>query len=581
MNTEQIVNENHSNIWRRMIQLDTNPVFRKVIVPWYDSETLCVVEIVFMVAVILFGFAGISVVREKMEYGDYIWKIFRERGLLEKRNIPKLLSTLKKLNGSLENLDLIHPGEKIIIPLTITPIKGLPKPAGKVSEIPIVPLESLKEMDMENYTVKPGDSLIKVVKGRYNIHLKNLYDEYLELVKRLNPSIKDLDIIHPGQIVRLPIYSPQIVRMPIEPIPPSPPELGHKTPKKDLAILSHQLGEIFTQMGEEWVKTGQHFIPLKSGGQITLKADSFPIINLSNGNRVIVDLYHDMPEKMAKLITSSWENYRIVHLGNDEDLEGAFDKILKKCDYHKIYPLGEPFEFGGDIPLLITADWIIKPTADPLDEKNKILTITITDEQTPQTPQDIKDFLETLGITTIDYPAAGGPIDEPAERLEILRSGNDISDLIEMLLNLAGQRFSSNMEIPIYQGEKTGFHLILKADFFLNINGRDCIIDLAGLGHDALSLLREHRFLVLRLSGEKDPSFIVSRTLRFLGVKFDSEPHIFMAIGREDSRNIRITISGIIFQDQSGQNIFATRLRLPDEITSFLSRRGYRVLSLN
>jgi len=56
-----------------MIQLDPNPVFRKVIVPWYDSETLCVVEIVFMVAVILFGLAGISVAHERMEYRDYIW----------------------------------------------------------------------------------------------------------------------------------------------------------------------------------------------------------------------------------------------------------------------------------------------------------------------------------------------------------------------------------------------------------------------------------------------------------------------------------------------------------------------------
>jgi len=60
-------------IWRRMIQLDPNPVFRKVILPWYDSETLCVVVIIFMVAVILFGLAGISVARETVEYRDYIW----------------------------------------------------------------------------------------------------------------------------------------------------------------------------------------------------------------------------------------------------------------------------------------------------------------------------------------------------------------------------------------------------------------------------------------------------------------------------------------------------------------------------
>jgi len=56
-----------------MIQLDPNPVFRKVIVPWYDSETFCIGLIVFMVAVILLGLAGISVAHEKMEYRDYIW----------------------------------------------------------------------------------------------------------------------------------------------------------------------------------------------------------------------------------------------------------------------------------------------------------------------------------------------------------------------------------------------------------------------------------------------------------------------------------------------------------------------------
>jgi hypothetical protein len=56
-----------------MIQLDPNPVFRKVIAPWYDSETLCFIVIVFMAAVILFGIMGISVARENAEYNHYIW----------------------------------------------------------------------------------------------------------------------------------------------------------------------------------------------------------------------------------------------------------------------------------------------------------------------------------------------------------------------------------------------------------------------------------------------------------------------------------------------------------------------------
>ena len=55
------------------MRLDQNPVFRKVIVPWYDSETACFILVVCVSFVILFGFAGISVVHENADYREYIW----------------------------------------------------------------------------------------------------------------------------------------------------------------------------------------------------------------------------------------------------------------------------------------------------------------------------------------------------------------------------------------------------------------------------------------------------------------------------------------------------------------------------
>jgi len=52
---------------------DQNPLFRKVIVPWYDTEKACYAVIVFMSLVLLFGIAGILEVAEKTEYNEYIW----------------------------------------------------------------------------------------------------------------------------------------------------------------------------------------------------------------------------------------------------------------------------------------------------------------------------------------------------------------------------------------------------------------------------------------------------------------------------------------------------------------------------
>ena len=52
---------------------DKNPVFRKVIIPWYNSTTIYIIMIIFMLLVFFFAMAGISVARQTPEYQGYIW----------------------------------------------------------------------------------------------------------------------------------------------------------------------------------------------------------------------------------------------------------------------------------------------------------------------------------------------------------------------------------------------------------------------------------------------------------------------------------------------------------------------------
>ena len=343
--------------------------------------------------------------------------------------------------------------------------------------------------------------------------------------------------------------------------------------------MRYDLDQIFTRMGEEWIETGQHFIPFRTGGQINLKAESYPIINLTNGITVIVDMHNDLPDKMARLIKTNWESYKIVHIEKD-DLRSALDKILAVCGYSEIYKLGEPLEIEGDIPIQISADWIIRTASSQSSEVDKIIMLTLTDNITHRTPKAIKDFLTSLEIKVIDYPVVDKSDGESTYKAEILNPGNEISALIEILLSLTGQQFSSKAQIPLYQNQKTGLNLVINADFLINISGRDYIIDLAGLGPDIISLLQEHQFSVLSLAGENDPSLIVSMTLDFLRVKFDSGPQTIMATNRDDSRNIRLTIPGIVFHANNGQNILATQLTMPHKITALLAQKGYKILNL-
>jgi len=50
-----------------------NLLFRKAIVPWYDSEAACYAVITLMVVILLFSVLGLSAAREVTAYRGYTW----------------------------------------------------------------------------------------------------------------------------------------------------------------------------------------------------------------------------------------------------------------------------------------------------------------------------------------------------------------------------------------------------------------------------------------------------------------------------------------------------------------------------
>ncbi|RLB27857.1 MAG: hypothetical protein DRG66_04725 [Deltaproteobacteria bacterium] len=525
----------------------------------------------------------------RVKEGDYIYKILRQRGLDKRPDFPELISMLKSMNKSLTNLDLIHPGQTILIPLNITPVSEHVE-VGDFARESITGVFSLKEIDFESYVVRPGNSLIRIIQSKYKIPTEDLYNEYLNLVQKFNPTLKNLDLIYPNQVIRLPIYSPEIVRMPIKAKPQK-----IKTVPKDTKIsaakvtgqtisLRKKLGDIFKQIGEEWIDTGEQFIPLKSGGQINLKAESFPALNLRNGRKLIIDIKNELPEDISRLIEADWEDYRVVSLATSDNIIAAMDKILAASDYHKILKSGEQFTIGGDIDISLAGDWVIIPHRGKRDITDKIAVITLINNPSERTPGMVRAYLEKLGVKVIDYPdfPALAPVKEgvPTQKKITIEENTDFP-LPTLLLNLTGQPFSSQVKIPVYKGGGSGFDLIINGDLFFSRKGKDCIIDFTGLPPDIVSLLRKHQFLVLSLASETDLNRMTEQILDFLGLPFDSKPHRFLAAARDDTRNITLTIPGISFHDQEGKKILATDKKMPQEIVSFLYQKGYNLLELS
>ena len=55
------------------MRLDPNPLFRRVITPWYDSNPACWVLLIAMLAIFLFSVIGIVVASQNPDYHARIW----------------------------------------------------------------------------------------------------------------------------------------------------------------------------------------------------------------------------------------------------------------------------------------------------------------------------------------------------------------------------------------------------------------------------------------------------------------------------------------------------------------------------
>jgi hypothetical protein len=52
---------------------EKNPVFRRTIIPWYDSDRACWIVVGFTTAAAVFSVGGIFVALEKPSFHSYIW----------------------------------------------------------------------------------------------------------------------------------------------------------------------------------------------------------------------------------------------------------------------------------------------------------------------------------------------------------------------------------------------------------------------------------------------------------------------------------------------------------------------------
>jgi hypothetical protein len=131
---------------------------------------------------------------------DHIWDILRRKGSIAEEDFPKFVKMLRDMNPGIRDVNKIYPRQRILIPLKEMPARGLRAEAGpRYVTIPMIP-----DVLYRNHEVHAGECLSKIIAAHLQVRWSQLSSAYLETFKRLNPRISDLDLIYPGQTVRIP-----------------------------------------------------------------------------------------------------------------------------------------------------------------------------------------------------------------------------------------------------------------------------------------------------------------------------------------------------------------------------------------
>ena len=165
-----------------------------------------------------------------VQEGDWLIKILRDKGVPAEKDVLKILKLLKELNTSFRDLNVIRPGEKIVILVkagspekvgtVAAPAAEMSAPesagaekkeqgnTGTVETEPEMSKGSPGRLKYVPHKMRRGDSIGSLAIALYGLSRNQLYNEYYPLFRECNPSIQDLDRVLVGQNVRLPLFPP-------------------------------------------------------------------------------------------------------------------------------------------------------------------------------------------------------------------------------------------------------------------------------------------------------------------------------------------------------------------------------------
>ncbi len=597
---------------------------------------------------------------------DYVTKLFKQRGEIAYRDFPMFLEIFKRLNPNVKDIDLIFPNQRILVPLKLIAPDTLEGQATGTVTIPLITITNIPRQLLQNsmnYVVQQGDCVSVLIARNFGRYSTRPYKEALKIFKYLNPQLKDLNLIHVGQTVNIPVATvrdeswyqelfdaagelmvaeeteeavreetqievieefgeiaelEEIAEVPVfdeipvetvqapEPEPVVAPPLEDKSEEKIDEPIKEKVKEekpvekktekplksepltplpsIFKKaaaiFGAELLDKGEYFFPRSGQADLSLDLAATPVMEFHSGLRILFAKKESLSLPEQGVIASFWKNLQIVTLSYDASLRELLYTICQLIDKNGCRNTFSINDRG--VTATIRGDLIYDNPSGPGQ-----VCVTLIDHPGQKMSDDLYHYLSGKQLVLSEWidgenifgPVSVGDAAKPLPGYLITPDTSQQALFIKDFAAAVGMNYQENVEISF---PYAGFQVKAYSNLLSVSSGKEFLVDFGDLQGDAIESIEATGFHVLQISPGQGYQSIVSDLLRVVSVRQSEDP-VFRGADRTQDYNVSIQVPGrliTMISDRGKMKILITYITLDDHILSFLNRAGIRVMKI-
>ncbi len=560
---------------------------------------------------------------------DYVTKLFRQRGEISSRDFPKFLAIFKRLNSHIKDINKIYPGQKILVPLKILAPDTLEGQETGTVTIPLITITNVPRQLLHNsmeYVVHEGDCISKLIADGFGGYNTAPYKEAIEIFRYLNPEIKNLNLIHPGEKIKIPdpsvrkaswyqtlfneageIVVPreekkEEVKKSKEVAPPAMPEVvtiepapveqkvkevkpaPEKSVRPPVVVKKTPLPSIFKKAAKifdaELMDQGEYFFPRQ--GQTDLKIDLSvnPVIEFKSGMRLLFADDEKFIKNNMGVIAAFWKNVKTIPIIMDESLRELMNRLCLIVDKDGCENKIDLKESGVNIS--VRGEYIF----DNIDGAGSIC-ITLIENRDQNTPAPVQRYLKNKKITISDWIDNGKffgqmnlPVrdNKPSQYVALVKTSRPAA-IIKELAAFLGFRYQEKVPITF---PYAGFQVKTVSNLLSVSPGKEVLIDYGDFCGDAVEKMEPTGFRVVEIDKHQDSMTIIKRLLDGLQFEFEENP-TFWTAKRPRIYNTSVTIDGLLFTLPSGstkRDILVTTVPLDKDLAVYFNQSGTQIVRI-